>query len=344
MLGHTGIDFPQTTRPFGQRPLLAVAKPFGQFSDQFGIFAAFLHRGSPCSSSVLFRGEFMDFLNVEALSQRHEEAQRGTAVRIGQVHHPLRGQEDVTCDLVTLGVHQTKHLQAINPRIIELIIFTNILGGFSEFIRIGFQFSNLIFQCIESIGDRQVTTLHRLPVLDIERGVLPDHSAAHQFNPRILADGTLHVVAIAVEVEGDVLSLADHLSLGTGVLYHPVPQLGRSNGLGGFLIGRGIAVIFAGSCHFQQLFRWTHFTQKRAKFRGNIMPKIELRVGLDLPRHTDGARGEEALCFHRPKDFLGDGFRDTLGQVIRGIPIGGQTPELGDVFGQPSNSLRQTHT
>ena len=75
MFGHTGIDLPQTARPFGQRPLLAIAKPLGQFSDEFSILAALPNRGSPCSSSVLLRGELLDFLNVEALSQRHEEAQ-----------------------------------------------------------------------------------------------------------------------------------------------------------------------------------------------------------------------------------------------------------------------------
>ena len=157
----------------------------------------------------------------------------------------------MTCNLVTLGVHQTKHLQAINPRIIELIIFTDFLGGFTEFIRIGFQFSYLIFQCIEGIGDCQVPAFHRLPVLGIERGILPDNSAAQQFDPRILANGTLHVVAVPVEVEGDVLSLTNDLALGTGIPHRPVPHLGLSNGLRGFLVGRSKACILTGSSQFQ---------------------------------------------------------------------------------------------
>ena len=250
----------------------------------------------------------------------------------------------MTCDLVTLRVNQTKHLQAINPRIIELIIFTNFLGGFTEFIRVGFQFSHLIFQCIKGIGDCQVPAFHRLQVLPVERGVLPDHSAAHQFDPRILADGTLHVVAVPVEVEGDVLSLTNDLALSTSIPYRPVPHLGLSNGLRGFLVGRSKACILTGGSQFQQLLGRTHFTHKRAQIWGNIFPEIELRIGFHLTRYTNGARSKEPLCLHGPKDFLGDGFRDTLGHVFRGIGVRIETPELGDVLGQTPDSLRQAHT
>ena len=250
----------------------------------------------------------------------------------------------MTCDLIALRVYQTKHLQAINPRVIELVIFTDFFRGFTEFIRIGFQFSHLIFQCIEGIGDRQVPALYRLPVLSIKRGVLPDHSATHQFDPRILADGTLHVEAVPIEVKGDILSLADHLALGTGIPHRPVPHLGWGNGLRDFLVGGRKACILTGGSQFQQLLGRTHFTHKRTQIWGNIFPEIELRVGFHLTRHTNGARGEEPLCLHGPKDFLGNGFWDALGHVFRGIGVRIETPELGDVLGQTSDSLRQSHT
>ena len=182
MLSDAAVHLTDLLGPCTQRPLLAVLQPVGQFLNQ-GSKLPGGHKFTALSS-ILGTVEMLR-LHAKALSHGHPEAGAVCTVRIGQVDGSLRGQPDVTSNLVALGVINTQHLQTINSAEIKGIKLLNpsniVLPGDTGMC---LQFHLLLLHGIECHGDGQVLATQGLEVLLVEaRSVLSDDPAAHHLDP-----------------------------------------------------------------------------------------------------------------------------------------------------------------